>query len=291
MERKQATLIAAVVVLLVAVLAGAAFLGQQRAKGGGFTAPAKRFTAKPGTTRENARFLRSKRKPTQEQTTGGGKQGKRPGEWKEQEYSITSITTKSAEEAGAQEVEGKIRSIMAQADVDVSLQDLEQAAAESADPAEKAQLLAAKGKLLGMQTPPRTEEAQAAFDRAAALAPTPSVLAMVQAMAAEQLLDTGDIEGARVRLDLGFAAREANTPASLRLHLLLARCHEAAGETGSAREAYENLVKEGIRMAAAAGAADTDLIRLASMRLARYFHAEGAHDKARALAERVRPYL
>lgn len=293
MDRKQATLLIGAVLFFVVSLTVAALVGQQRAQSGA-AGTAKRFVAKSGTTRENARFLRSKRAPTENRPSGNGS-GKqdRPGEWGEPDYDIASVTTEDPAELDATPEEAAVRSVMDQLESGAGL-ELVLAALRAADPnIDECVALTRLGEAYGQFEPPKTEQAQQAFDQALAAATDPEQRAMILAAAAEQYLDAGAIDAARIRIESGLVGLETVTPAQLRLSVLLARSHEDREEMEQAKQLYAAAVDGALLLPpdTATAPAVTDMLRLASARLAWIYHQEGRHEDAEALAKRVRPVL
>ncbi len=293
MDKKQAILVISILLILVGVMTTAALMGQQKVRSG-LGGTAKRFTAKAGTTRENARFLRGKRAPTARSSRNApsGKQ-KRPGEWGEPDYDITSVTTGDPAELEATPEATAVRSVMEQLESGSNLESVLNALRETPGDLDECAALTRLGEVYGQFEPPKTEQAQKAFDRALAVAGNSEERALILAAAAEQYLDAGDIDAARLRIDMGLAGLEGVTPAQLRLNVLLARSHEEQGEVARAKELYAASVNDALLLASGDTASPevTDMLRLAGTRLAWIYHREGRNGEAEALAKRVRPVL
>jgi len=300
-DRQQAGLVVGVLLMLALVMAGAAFYGQQGARSGA-TGSAKRFTAKAGTTRENARFLRSKRAPTEEAGRDGSGDQERPGEWGDPDYDITSVTTGDPEGLEATPEEAAIRSVKAQIESGAALDQVLAALREQAGDLDEAEALRRLGEAYGQAEPPRTALAQEAFERALSVAVDNEQRAAILAAAAEQYLDAGDGDAARLRIEMGLAGlpgvpdvsgEAAVSPARLRLKVLLARSHEEAGAVAEAQDLYAQSIEEALSLPpeTAATPSVADMLRLASTRLSWILHRQGQHEAASELGKRVRPTL
>jgi hypothetical protein len=105
---------------------------------------------------------------------------------------------------------------------------------------------------------------------------------------------------AQGRADLALAQLEAirretppspQQPVSIEIDLLEAQLHEESGDPALASAVYRNLLDTARKAGSQPGPKEEELLRLAAMRLARIYRAEGRDKEAEILARELQSIL
>jgi len=279
-SRRQQTLILAAVLLFMAVsLALAYFIGTNRSPGAAAAplVPVKKFRAKPGTERENARALLSSVPSVNEETTDDPLEV-----WGSLDQSDSSPENKSL-----------ILDIRDGVSPDDAIDTIERRLAAlplAGNDTERAELEAAMATWMLAQDPPDEEGAQRAFARAEELATTPDARVSVDRLRLRALLAQEDFEGI-----LASTAPERYIDAPLsaaRLEIELAR-GIAFGRLANPAEA-EQVFTVAIDAAMDSHRVSPEIesiVRLLALHLGRLYREDGRDTNAIGLSRRLRAWL
>ncbi len=302
MDRRQTLIVVGLMVLVAVAIVAAVYYVQsmERSSSSGIGATG-RFTAKSGTSRENAVALTSSKREHDAAartgtmgTRGGGSPGTgvagveplRPlnDSTRDKPLQVRSLSGGDDEELSANE--RAVREALNSLDPARAIEKLEAVAAEGSG--DMAPVHRALGELYGRLDPPDLARAQAAFARARALALThedrhAAVLAEV-----EMLILQGREDLARVELDTALAGEDLNTVSGVKLGVLHGQLQERAGDLAGAEAAYKAAFDRAIRMDPAIA---EEGLRLAALRLAQTYHAQTRHTEAEAVAHAMQRRL
>lgn len=250
-----------------------------------------RFTAKPGTTRENAMLLTSAdRKSTKDPEPAGPERPIKP----ENEDDILEVKSLSG---GTPKLRSGPANDVAQAALnnlspEVGLRQVETALALPHNQEQAALLHEARAELYTQMSPPDFEQAQLAFEKALEMAADPLLQEEIQHELVQMLMQAGRDPEALERA----SARLKKTPpaggAGYKLQLLLGQLYERAGHHDLAETNYREVFDAMGGMPKNLGPEESiALSRLATLRLTHLYRGakreQDAEDVALALKKQV----
>jgi hypothetical protein len=292
MEKKQVWILAAVLAGLFAAMFLTAFFSQGGGRSISGLDPAKRFTARPGTTREKARILTSKRPPAPDSSESA------TASQSEEESSETAdraplpVASLSGEESRPEETatDRTIRESGRSASPQESLARLNEALNQELPPQERAALYAAAGPLYAQLDPPDFDRAQQAFDEATALAPTLEARLAVFRQELDMLLRRGAGDVARKRIESMLPESAEGSPPRVELGLMLGQAEESRGDIQQAEAAYRRAWDEALSSATPRQPQAQETLRLIALRLVRIYRASGRDSEAETLVRQIRAW-
>lgn len=250
-----------------------------------------RFTAKPGTTRENAILLTSSKRPTTADPEGGIAQRA------EDRESGGPLDVKSLSGPDDDPVRGgpageTARAALNSLSAEAGLAMIEQALAEPATPDQQAILLEAQGQLYAQLAEPDYARAMESLDRAASLAPEPVLAGEIKVTAAQVLVQAGRDVEARDRLADLLDSQPPMGAAALKLQLLLGQVQERTGDLAAAERTFNDVLGA---VRGQAGDMDAEsaeaLVRLAALRLTALYRKQDRGAEAEALTNDLKRRL
>jgi tetratricopeptide (TPR) repeat protein len=281
MDRRQKLILAVAILTFLGAMLGAAYLSNERS--GPKIDTTQRFTAKPGTTRENAVALSSSKRPSTESSTPVASATT------EGELPVRSLSgTLELVPEPAAELADQALNLATPAQ---GLALIEEALAGDPSANSRVILETARAVLLSQLGDEKWPNAQAAFERAAAASPDSPALARVIEKHAQILIQRNELDAAEDLLNQTLARAEQDPQSSLRLTVLLGSVHELKHQPELATVAYEKVVEDLLLESETWNLQRADLARLASLRLARLYRDAGAEQEARKLARRVQARL
>ena len=261
----------------IVILGVGTWMSQQKEQQSGPSWHTMRFTALPGTTRENAQILTSKR----EASGATGSEVPDPNAVARPIRSLGSEDEGPEADAGPDLAE-RATELVQTGDVE----GLEAMLAHVESEEERAQVQVAMAEAHLNAYPPQYAQARAALDEAAA-AQSPVSGPAIAAAEARLLLLQDKPEEACALIEKSLEEGQAPVPAQVQLHVLHAQAAEASADTEAAVTRYE------AALAAAQGmidvSADTaEMLRLAGLRLSRHYRALGDTPAAEDVARRLK---
>jgi tetratricopeptide (TPR) repeat protein len=289
---RQGVILLSILIAFVLIMAAAAYYSQRTPDTLGSGASSKRFMAKSGTERESAAPLAIRKSAVDEA----------PGT--ETLQTATMVEENARDDLpGPAEIEAfeepdspterLIQSAQTNLDPEQGLAQVEQALAAAYTPEETARLHTALGQIQARKMPPDLDAAAAAFEAAMTAAPDIEARQRVVRDAMRAYLAQG-------RADLALAQLEAirretppspQQPVSIEIDLLEAQLHEESGDPALASAVYRNLLDTARKAGSQPGPKEEELLRLAAMRLARIYRAEGRDKEAEILARELQSIL
>ncbi|MBL7645839.1 MAG: hypothetical protein JNK74_06565 [Candidatus Hydrogenedentes bacterium] len=250
-----------------------------------------RFTAKPGTTRENAMLLTSAdRKSTKDPEPAGPEKPIKP-EHEDDVLEVKSLsgTASSARSGPANEV---AQAALNNLSPESGLRQVETALALPHNQEQAALLHEARAELYTRMDPPDFEQARLAFEKALEMAKDPRLREEIQHEMVQMLMQAGRDPEALERAAAQVKSAPPTGGAGYKLQLLLGQLHERAGQSELAETNYRAVfdamggMPEGLSPEESIA-----LSRLATLRLTHLYRAakrdQDAEDVALALKKQV----
>ncbi len=278
-EKRQTYLVFVMLFAFAFTIGGAYWYGEREQSAAAASAPVKKFRAKAGTERKNARALLSSAPSAPEETT------KKP---------IEVWGSLDREEPARKEERETERDLVElddpQAAISYIFERLENAKDEGS-PSASAYLYAALAAQYVQLEPPDAARAEETYKYALALVSDSSTHIYVVYLYADALLEAGDFE--RLSEVTELDGYEFYSPSATLLELGVFRgiAFEKLGRTDEALNAYEQVVDVAIASDGELSEKASNIFRQASLRLARIYRAQGMTGEAKAVVRRVQALL
>lgn len=279
MERNQGLVVLLLVALVLLSVVVAWYLAN-RQDGPGGLGPTARFTAKAGTTRENAVALSTSKRPAADPAARNAPPG---GEG----VRVRSLTPEAPRVAADESrVTPAVREALNAWRPDLGLEKLEgMLDDDTLAPAERAEILAAMGVLAGQLDTPDFERAARCFSQALQLDLPPAQRARIAFEDAQMLLRQGRSDEAHARLKAERDRQPAGVRA-LQLDLLYATLEEQRGNSDDAEKIYAGALEQAMASGDGVDAQTEDMLRMAALRLSRIYRDAGRGSDASTLSRR-----
>lgn len=254
-----------------------------------------RFRARPGTTRDNAMILTTKKRDPDDTSLSSG-QGGETAEAKDKSAGPDSqhkppeleVRSLSPVDGGAgSPVEKSIRSALNTLSPEAGIARLKLALDTPHTPEEDARMHTAMGMLYAQLDPPDYAGAKQAFEQAMRAAPNPAARREALKHYAAMALNAGRAETVLPVLESALRQTAEEPAGQAPLQLLLGQIHEAAGRLEPAEQAYQRVIDTALGNNGAPPKPVENAVRLAALRLSRLYTTSGRKEKAEALRERV----
>lgn len=233
-----------------------------------------RFTAKPGTTRENAMILTSANRASTKEPQSAAARAAEEVENSDDPLEVKSLSGPRRAERDGQ-ASATARSALGSFTPEAGLRKLDEALALPQTPEQSALLHEARGQLLAQLDPPDYDGAQAAFEEALALAPDPRLDEEIAHEAVQVLIRAERGEEALKVAREQLAAHPPDGEAGYKLQLLQGQLLEQAGDFAGAEAAWRGVLQA---MEPVPESLDDEtalsLSRVATMRLTQMFRAQ-----------------
>ncbi|MFM1921530.1 MAG: hypothetical protein RLZZ303_3164 [Candidatus Hydrogenedentota bacterium] len=292
-EERQQYAIALFVLVTLVVTIGVAMLLGGRQKGQGLQS-SQRFTAKPGTMRENAVALSSSKRQTDEQPggasgapsgNGGDTSGAQQQEMPAEEQKPLRVRSLSPEEAAAESPEEQsIREALNDLSPERGIEKLEALLETELNDDDRARVHAAIAKLCGQLDTPDMARQDQALQLAQAFASSPDTVLDTARTHAEILAQRGDYPGAMGRIRAARDGMGAASAERATLGVFLGGLLETQGDASAAEDAYAAAFKDAREAGSQDGEGREEVLRQAGMRLSRMYRASGRGAEADNLA-------
>lgn len=277
MEKNPGVIIFVLVAVVLVAILGAAWLSSGKGGSSGLS-PSARFTAKPGTTRQNAVMLSSSKRAKMEPTATAGTGGA--------PLPVRSLTPEE-ERIGSPEskVTEAVTSALNAWNAELGLEKLTALLEEGLTAEERAEVLAAMGVLHGQKTPPDHEGAERCFSQALQQELSPAMRGRIVGQHAQALMAQGRMDDAHARVK---AARDQYPPgeAGLQLDLLFASLEEQRGNRTGAEQIYAAALEKALTSAETLDRQTDDMLRMAALRLTRIYKDSDRSAEASTLTRR-----
>ena len=270
--------------MLLAVIVAAYFGGSQ--KEGSFD-KGQRFTAKPGTTRENAVALtsskRAKGKKTHQDTTTV----------KDEDEGESPLTVKSLSRPNDEHRSGpahdKAMAALNQTSAESGISQLQQTLAMPMDSEQAAVLHEAMGQLYVQIDPPEYGKAEEAFKMAREATTDPDLARSILLRAVQVLMQADENEAARRQLNDGFDHTDISDEVQFRLMILSGQLQERAGDVANAETTYQRVL-DGVLAGSDLLKPETAaaLARLTGLRLINLYREQDREADAGSLAKELK---
>lgn len=286
---KQFLIVVGVVALIVAVTVVAAYFGQAKS-GSVIVDKGQRFTAKPGTTRENAIALTSNKRPS---TKSPEESIARKADEMEDDAPLTVKSLSSSADERSGPAHDKAMEAMNSGSPESGLRMLNEALALPHDPQQAAYIQEAMGQLYAQLEPPDFEKSQAAFDEARSLAKgDPKLEQSILLKSVQVLMQQGMDDEARIQMETGFTAADLSNQTQLQLHLLQGKLEERAGHPEAAEQVYQEVLDAALALPESIDREMAlDLARLAALRLTGLYRSQNRDEAADGLAQDMKRRL
>lgn len=285
MEKQQIWILALTIVVLIVVMVVAAYFSQNSDRGG--IDPAKRFVARPGTTREKAAILTSSKKPASSDDTKAEANVPQKAETPDKPAASLPVKSLSKEGEERSDTEKLVQDAVNQDTPEAGIAQLQQALSPDMPPEEQAAIRTAMGRLMAQQNPPAADAALAEFDQAMALIPKLEDRLKVFREELDILLTKGADDLALSRIQALIAESEPQSAPRTSLALMLGQTYENVNAAKKAEETYRQAWSEAMQENSTVPKECEDTLRLIALRLARLYRATGRDKEAGALAEQL----
>jgi len=286
-----------VVALVVAV--GVAALFGSRAQSQGGLSPTKRFTAKAGTSRENAVALSSRNRELNERGApagagggggagAGGAEDARPKPEKKP-LRVRSLSGEEDEES-LTETERAIRSAKNSLSPERGIEQLRAQLDVAETDAERAKIYAALADLYAQMDPPDYVRADEMYDMARTFARGPESRMAVARQEVDALLQRDELDRARRTIRTALEGAAPSTLGKAELQQRLGMIHGLDGRPEQAAQAYRSAFDTAKSAEGDAGARET-VLRQAGLMLARSYREGGNEEAAAQVAEELNEAL
>jgi tetratricopeptide (TPR) repeat protein len=301
MEDQQGPIIVVLIVALIVAFGVALYFSGDGGGGQSGLDSNKRFVAKPGTRRDNALALTSKKRDLDAEPSGGGLfSGPGGGDTgygeaepvpEEERIKVRSLSDPGEEEDLTEE-EREIRSALNSLDPEQGLAKLEtllESGVISREHAAEAHM--AMGLLHVQKSPPDFAASDAAMDRALEEAPSRELRQEVARNHASLLMARGANTRAQTLIEGILAEKGPGNVVEGRLRVMLGQLHEAEGNTAAAEEAYRAALQQVATLPTADAEEQSDVLRLAGLQLSRLYHTTGRSEEARNVVDQLEASL
>ncbi len=290
------TVIVICVVAFLAVLGLAVFLSNRESTAIGPDG-AKRFRARPGTTREQAVALTSRMRSEDEESSasdGPTEEVPRRPMSDPAKVRVRSLS-RPVDETEMSEIERSVHDALNSLSPEVGIARLEEARQQAANASETVAIERALAKLYMQLDPPDTVQAEQSLDQALSAADTVDGRNQIIMEQVQLYLQRGETGIAKSRLAAALAMPGPSSPSRLRLELAQTQLDESGGALDQAAQGYADIAERAADLAAVgptAAAEAEELAGLAVMRLVSMYRAQGMNDDAdRILEEYERNFL
>jgi tetratricopeptide (TPR) repeat protein len=267
----------------VAVLV-AAYFGRGASPTGEFD-KGQRFTAKPGTTRENAMLLTSSKRASTDDPKDAIARRAENLEDDSDPLEVKSLSKPEEDPLRAGPAGETAREALNSFSPEAGLRKLDEALSLPSLPEQAAILHEAKGQLYAQMDPPDYARALESLEKAAALAEDPALREQIQYEAAQILFQAGLVDEAREQLESAREAKAAPSDMQYKRQLLQGQLLEQEGELEEAENLYQAVLDA---TEALPDHLDKDaalaLARIAGMRLSNLYRRNDRDQAADALA-------
>jgi len=249
-----------------------------------------RFTAKPGTTRENAVALTSNKRPDtavpaeSSAWNAGATEDDSP-------LTVKSLSTPSEKPRSGPAHDRAVEALNS-ASPETGLRLLNSALALPHDSGQAALLYEAMGQLYAQSDPPDFDRAASAFEAALARAEDPDLAQEIRLKSAQVLMQGGLDEQALAQLDGDPEPEALSTGTQFRLHLLRGQLEERAGRAAEAEQIYRDVLEAALALPDGLSRDGAlDMARLAGLRLSGLYRAQDQAGNAETLARELKRQL
>lgn len=290
MSSKNTIIVASIIFGAFVIMIVAIYIGENGLGGGNFD-KGQRFTAKPGTTRENAILLTSNKRPT---TADPEDTIARRAENQEDDdpLEVKSLSTPEPDPRRGGPAGKTAREALNSLSPEAGLRKLEDALALPNTPEQKALLLEAQGQLYAELDPPDYEKSLASFDEAAELATDPVIQEAIVFETAQMLLQAGEEAAALRRIDAHLATGPPRSDMGYKLRLMQGQMHERAGALEEAEATYQAVLSEAGELPDYLDKETAvSLMRLAGLRLTSLYRDNDRSQAADSLARDLKRQL
>lgn len=294
-DQQQLIIAIFVIVTLIVAIAVAMFLGQ-REKGAGLQST-QRFTAKPGTTRENAVALSSSKRKTEEEGgraaapppasgSGGSRDVANPPPPVSTNEKPMRVRSLSPEEAEAEdETEQSVRAALNDLSPARGIEKLQAMLETELSDDERARVYGAIARLCGELETPDLARQEEALSFAASYAESPKAALEAARNHAEILSSRGDYAGASERVKQAISDLTQASPERAELGIIMGGLMEAQQDAVGAEEAYAAAFKDAKDSASEQPEQREEALRQSGLRLSRIYRATGRSSEADAVAQ------
>lgn len=285
MKDKQTLVLFSILLAFASMLGIAFWYGEMQSSGSASATttekkPVKKFRAKPGTERKNARALLSSTPSQPEETTNKPIEiwGSLDPELQEENESLITALNALQNEDRPQAI----------GDVLEQLKKVEQ---EGGSLEDKALLQATLGRLYALKTPPDEAAAGAAFDRALLTAGNTAARIGVLHLYARSLLDFQEYTRVIDLLEFDFIRKQVFSARTLELEVMRGVAYEQLDRDAEASVAYEEALDRTMKWGTSVDVSQSTIFRQASLRLSKLYREQENSSEATAVARRMRNWL
>lgn len=249
-----------------------------------------RFTAKPGTTRENAVILTSNKRPSTEEPKATIA---RRGDQEEGDpLEIRSLSAPNSDGKRVGPAGDAARAALSSFSPEAGLKQLDLALALPNTPDQLAMLNEAKGQLHAQTTPPDYDKSLASFDEAAAATRDAELREEIVYKTVQMLIQAGREDEAGDHVDAQLAMQPPLGPTGYKLQIIQGQLQERAGRLEEAESTYQAVLAavqampDGLDKESA-----LSLARLAGLRLTGLYRRNDRRQAADALVAELKRQL
>ena len=278
-EKRQTYLMVVMLCVFGLTIGGAYLYGEREQSATAASAPEKKFRAKAGTERENARALLSSAPSVPEETTT------KP---------IEVWGSLDRDEVARKEEREAVQFLIDFDDPQAAMTEIFEQLENPKDEASlsgSAYLYAALAAQLVQLEQPDAARAEEAYEYALTLVSDSSMHISVVYLYADGLLKAGDFERLTEVAELDGYEFYSTSAILLELGVFRGVAFEKLGRADEALKAYEQVVAVAIASDGELSEKASSVFRQASLRLARAYRAEGRAGEAKAVARRVQALL
>ena len=250
-----------------------------------------RFTAKPGTTRENAMILTSNKRPS---TAAPGDAIARPGDHSDEgdPLVVKSLSPSESDSKRSGPAGDLAREALGSFSPEAGLRKLDQALALPNTPEQTALLHEAKAQLHAQMSPPDYDASLAHFEQAAAATTDPELREEIVYKTAQMLIQAGRDGEARDQVDMQLTDRPPQGPVGYKLQILQGQLLEQSGRLEEAEKVYQAVLAAAQGMPAHLDKeAALSLARLAGLRLTALYRKHDRRQAADTLSQELKRQL
>lgn len=286
MSSKNAQIVMGIIFGAIAIILVTAYLRQSGLDPATFD-KGQRFTAKPGTTRENAMILTSdKRAKTEDPKNAIARRAD-----KLEDSDPLEIKSLSKPKEGPRSglANDRAQAALNSYSPEAGLQQLEAALALPHDREDAALLHEAQGQLYAQLDPPDYAQSQAAFEQAVEKADDQDLKEEILYKSVQALMQAGLDEEAGAAAAAQLAERPPSGETGYKLQLLQGQLFERAGKIEAAEDAYQEVLHAVGELPPALGKdAALSLVRLAGLRLTALYRKQDRSQTADELSRNLR---
>ncbi|MBI2423391.1 MAG: hypothetical protein HYV27_11230 [Candidatus Hydrogenedentes bacterium] len=255
--------------VMVAIVLLAAYFGETARKEEPFD-KGQRFTAKPGTTRENAVILTSTKRASGPEPIAV----KAPVTMDDPPPQVMSLSRDSRYRKDAEpmeEHEVAIQAAESAATPEEGIAQIEEALRQPQRAEVAAKMEVALAELYRQSGPEGVEAARAAFERAMQIAPDQAAKDYVTAQYGNFLILQEDFEGAAQMLTGALNTETVLNPSRVQLAAQMGYLYEQRNDMKAAEDTYSKLFRDVIEKQPELGAEREEMLRLSAMKLSRLY--------------------